>query len=63
MAFGIVVIHLPKHVSMEGVLKTPEETLKDLMAVTPEDVVRVARAFKLDTVYFLNAASDEEVET
>lgn len=48
---------------MEGVLKTPEETLKDLMAVTPEDVVRVARAFKLDTVYFLNAASDEEVET
>ncbi len=40
----------------------PEEHLKRFLAVTFDDVIRVARKFTLDTVYFLNATNaDGEV--
>ncbi len=40
----------------------PTEQLSRLMAVTCADVVRAARKFILDTVYFLNATKPEEVD-
>ncbi len=47
----------------EGMDIPPDAMLEKLMAVTPEDVVTVAKAFKLDTVYFLKATAQEsEVE-
>lgn len=40
----------------------PRAHLARFLSVTPEDVVRVANQFTLDTVYFLNAAKAEEVD-
>lgn len=39
---------------------TPEAHLSRSLAVTPEDVIRVAHRFVLDTVYFLNATEAGE---
>ena len=42
---------------------SPEAHLNRFLSVTKEDVIRVARGFSLDTVYFLNATlACEEVE-
>lgn len=40
----------------------PEAHLSRFLSVTTEDVVRVAKQFTLDTVYFLNATKAEEVD-
>jgi predicted Zn-dependent peptidase len=42
---------------LSGAVKTVEESLAELSAVTKEDVVAVARKVKLDTVYFLTSKS------
>ena len=47
---------------IEGPDIPPDEMLKLLLCVTPRDVVEVANAFVLDTVYFLNATHAEEAE-
>ena len=42
---------------------SPEMHLKRFLSVTKEDIIRAARGFSLDTVYFLNAAhACEEVD-
>lgn len=48
--------------AMEGQQGSPEEILSLLMDVTADRVVAVAREFSLDTVYFLNATEDGEVD-
>ena len=52
---------------MNRTTDTPEQEMDRIRAVTPEDVVRAARAFKPDTVFFLNgtdpsAEGEEELD-
>jgi predicted Zn-dependent peptidase len=39
---------------------SPEEEAARILAVTPADVERVAKKFKLDTVFFLNGTAPDE---
>jgi predicted Zn-dependent peptidase len=39
---------------------SPEEEAARILAVTPADVERVAKQFKLDTVFFLNGTAPDE---
>ncbi len=45
--------------AMAGIRSTPEECIEMAKQVTKDDVVRVARAVSLDTIYFLEAEEEE----
>lgn len=47
---------------LNGTADTPEDELSRIMEVTPADVVRVAKTFKPDTVFFLNGTACGEGE-
>ncbi len=47
---------------MNGTSDTPEEEMARIRAVTPDDVSRVAKTFRPDTVFFLNGTGGEEEE-
>ena len=47
---------------LNGTTDTPEAELARVMRVTPTDVVRVAKTFKPDTVFFLNGTACGEGE-
>lgn len=43
---------------MNGTAESPAEEMARIESVTPADVVRVAKAFKPDTVFYLNGTAD-----
>lgn len=43
---------------LENDIESPEERLKKLLAVTREEIVEAARAFRLDTTYVLSAGKE-----
>lgn len=45
--------------TLRGELKTPEEEIKEISAVTREAIIKVAREIRLDTVYFLKGVHSE----
>ncbi len=45
---------------MNGTSDTPEEEMARISAVTADDVVRVAKTFRPDTVFFLNGTGGDE---
>jgi predicted Zn-dependent peptidase len=47
---------------MNGTADDPEAEMARISAVTAEDVARVAKTFKLDTVFFLNGTAENEGE-
>ncbi len=46
--------------TLRGELKTPEQEIAEIAAVSRERVVAIAREVRLDTVYFLKGVHDEE---
>ena len=47
---------------MNGTLDSPEEEIRRICAVTPEDVARVAATFRPDTVFFLRGTAPDGEE-
>lgn len=46
--------------TLRGELKTPEQEMQEIAAVTREDLIAIAKEAALDTVYFLKGVHNEE---